>query len=154
MMRTRFTDYKSYADATLQEIFTPEELKGVNRLQANYLQTALFESSPDGKYKLHALPIQAQYAPVYTITPLDYNNDGHEDLLLCGNMNRARLHPGKYDANYGVLLQNDGKGGFNYIDQQRSGFYLKVDVRSVLSINNLLLFGINQQPLQAYEKNH
>ncbi|MFL5743182.1 MAG: FG-GAP repeat domain-containing protein, partial [Niastella sp.] len=153
MMRTRFTDYKSYADATLQEIFTPEELKGVNRLQANYLQTALFESSPDGKYQLHTLPIQTQYAPVYTITPLDYNNDGHEDLLLCGNMNRARLRPGKYDANYGVLLQNDGKGGFTYIDQQRSGFYLKGDVRSVLSINNQLLFGINQQPVKAYEKN-
>ncbi|MBO9205199.1 MULTISPECIES: VCBS repeat-containing protein [Niastella] len=153
LMRTRFTDYKSYADATLQQIFTTEELKDVNHLQANYLQTALFESSPTGKYQLHSLPVQTQYAPVYTITPFDYNNDGREDLLLCGNMNRAKLRPGKYDANYGLLLQNDGKGGFTYIDQQRSGFYIKGDVRSVLSINNLLLFGINQQPLQAYEKN-
>jgi len=68
-------------------------------------------------------------------------------------MNRARLRPGKYDANYGVLLQNDGMGGFTYISQQRSGFYLKGDVRSVLSLNNLLLFGINQQPVQVYEKN-
>lgn len=151
MMRTRFTDYKSYADASLPGIFTPEEMKGVSRLQANYLQTALFESTATGKYRLHTLPIQVQCAPVYTITPLDYNRDGHEDLLLCGNMNKARLRPGKYDANYGVLLQNNGKGGFIYIDQQRSGFYLKGDVRSVLSINNLLLFGINQQPLQAYE---
>jgi hypothetical protein len=153
MMRTRFTDYKSYADATLQEIFTPEELKDVKRLQANYLQTALFESSAGGRYELHALPIQAQYAPVYTITPLDYNKDGYEDLLLCGNMNRARLRPGKYDANYGLLLQNNGKGGFTYIDQRQSGFYLTGDVRSVLPINNLLLFGINQQPLKAYENN-
>jgi hypothetical protein len=153
MMRTRFTDYKSYADVTMQEIFTPEELEGVNHLQANYLKTALFESMPNGKYQLHALPIQTQYAPVYTITPLDYNSDGYEDLLLCGNMNRARLRPGKYDANYGQLLQNDGKGGFTYVDQQRSGFYLKGDVRSVLSINNLLLFGINQQSIKAYEKN-
>jgi hypothetical protein len=28
LMRTRFPDYKSYADATLKDIFTPEELKG------------------------------------------------------------------------------------------------------------------------------
>ncbi|OQP44616.1 RNA-binding protein [Niastella yeongjuensis] len=153
LMRTRFTDYKSYADAALQQIFTPEELKDVNDLEANYLQTVLFESSGTGKYELRALPIQTQYAPVYTITPLDYDNDGYEDLLLCGNMNRARLRPGKYDASYGQLLKNDGKGGFTYIDQQRSGFYIKGDVRSVLPINNLLLFGINQQPLQAYEKN-
>jgi len=150
MMRTRFTDYKSYADLTIREIFTEAEMKDAGHLQANYLQTAYFESNASGKYQLKALPIQAQYTPVYTITPLDYNNDGYEDLLLCGNMNHARLRPGKYDANYGMLLQNDGKGGFSYIDQQRSGFYLKGDVRSVLFINKLLLFGINQQPVKAY----
>jgi hypothetical protein len=158
MMRTRFTDYKSYADVTLSDIFTQAEMKDAGHLQANYLQTAYFESTASGKYQLKALPIQAQNTPVYTITPLDYNKDGHEDLLLCGNVNRARLRPGKYDANFGVLLQNDGKGGFRYINQQQSGFYLKGDVRSVLSINNTLLFGINQQPVKAYkiqdEKKH
>ncbi|HEX6428214.1 MAG TPA: VCBS repeat-containing protein [Niastella sp.] len=150
MMRTRFTDYKSYADVTLPDIFTAAEMKDAGHLQANYLQTAYFESTASGKFQLKALPIQAQYSPVYTITPLDYNKDGHEDLLLCGNMNRARLRPGKYDANFGMLLQNDGKGGFMYINQQESGFYIKGDVRSVLSINNTLLFGINQQPVKAY----
>jgi enediyne biosynthesis protein E4 len=150
MMRTRFTDYKGYADATLKDVFTGEEMKDAGHLQANYLQTALFESNAAGKLQLKTLPIQAQYTPVYTITPLDYNHDGQEDLLLCGNMNHARLRPGKYDANYGMLLQNDGKGGFTYIDQQRSGFYLKGDVRCVLAMNNLLLFGINQQPVKAY----
>lgn len=150
MMRTRFIDYKGYADATLNNIFTAEEMKDAGHLQANYLQTAYFESTK-GKYQLKALPIQTQYMPVYTITPLDFNKDGHEDLLLCGNMNKARLRPGKYDAGYGMLLQNDGKGGFSYIDQQRSGFYVKGDVRSVLPVNGLLLFGINQQPVKAYK---
>ncbi len=28
IMRTRFQDYKGYADATVKEIFTPDELKG------------------------------------------------------------------------------------------------------------------------------
>jgi hypothetical protein len=151
MMRTRFTDYKGYADATIRDVFTDEEMQGAGHLQANYLQTAYFESNASGRYQAKALPVQVQYTPVYTITPLDYDHDGQEDLLLCGNMNRARLRPGKYDANYGILLQNDGKGGFTYIDQQRSGFYLKGDVRTVLSMNNLLLFGINQQPVKAYK---
>ncbi|MDR0793303.1 MAG: hypothetical protein LBE82_08330, partial [Chitinophagaceae bacterium] len=56
-----------------------------------------------------------------------------------------------YDANYGVLLHNDGKGNFNYVPQSQSGFHLKGDVRSVLQLNNLLLFGINQQSLKAYK---
>ena len=44
IMRTRFQDYKSYADATLTDIFTEEELKGAGRLTANYFKTAYFES--------------------------------------------------------------------------------------------------------------
>ncbi|WP_315820788.1 FG-GAP repeat protein [Paraflavitalea speifideaquila] len=42
IMRTRFTDYKSYADATMESIFTREELEGVKELKANYLATAYF----------------------------------------------------------------------------------------------------------------
>ncbi len=33
IMRTRFTDYKGYADATMETIFTKDELKEVKRLQ-------------------------------------------------------------------------------------------------------------------------
>ena len=151
IMRTRFTDYQSYADATLEKIFTPEELKGAQQRQANYLNTAYFESGADGKFHAKALPLAAQLSPVYTVTVVDYNHDGNDDLVLCGNINRARLRFGKYDANYGVLLQGDGKGGFRYIDQQTSGFDLRGDVRSVLQINHTLLFGINQQPVKAYQ---
>ncbi len=151
MMRTRFADYKSYADAGLKDLFTEEELANVNHLKADYLQTAYFESGADGKLHEKNLPLQAQFSPVYTVTLMDYNKDGNEDVLLCGNINHARLRFGKYDANYGVLLQGDGKGGFTYINQQQSGFDLWGDVRSVLTINNTLLFGINQQAIKAYK---
>jgi hypothetical protein len=150
MMRTRFADYKSYADAAMKEIFTDEEMKGARRLQANELTTCYFESGADGKFHKKPLPVQAQYSPVFTITALDYDKDGNKDLLVCGNINHARLRFGKCDANYGVLLKGDGKGNFNYIHQQESGFRLWGDVRSVLPINNLLLFGINQGELKAY----
>jgi hypothetical protein len=150
-MRTRFTDYKSYADATIKDIFNEEEMKDAGHLSVNQLQTTFFESDSTGKFHIGRLPLQAQYAPVYTITSIDYNHDGNEDLLLCGNMNHARLRPGKYDASYGVLLQGNGKGGFTYIPQQQSGFHLQGDVRSVVNINNTLLFGINQQPVKAYQ---
>ncbi|MHB1177117.1 MAG: VCBS repeat-containing protein [Daejeonella sp.] len=150
VMRTRFPDYKSYADATLTDIFTEEELKGVHYLKANYLKTAYFESAKDGRFHEKNLPEQAQFSPVFTITPIDYDRDGHKDLLLCGNINQARLRFGKYDANYGTLLKGDGKGNFTYIPQNISGFRLKGDVRSVIDLNNTLLFGINQQKVKAY----
>jgi enediyne biosynthesis protein E4 len=151
LMRARFVDYKSYADASLQEVFLEEELKDAKKLQANYLATAYFESGADGKFTEKQLPLQAQYSPVFAIASFDYDKDGNNDLLLCGNINKARLRFGKYDANYGVLLKNDGKGNFTYIGQQQSGLSLRGDVRSIITIDSTLLFGINQQPLKAYK---
>jgi hypothetical protein len=153
MMRSRFPDYKSYADASLTDIFTTLELKDAGHLVANNLATTYFLSDTKGKLHPSALPLQVQFSPVYTITALDYDHDGNQDLLLCGNVNRARLRFGKYDANYGILLKGDGKGHFQYIPQTQSGFKLWGDVRSVTEVNNTLLFGINQLGVKAYKEN-
>ena len=150
-MRTRYTNYADYADQTLTDIFSKDDLKDAGHLTANCLSTSYFEMGKDGKFHSKPLPVEAQNSPVFSITPLDYNGDGKKDLLLCGNINKARLRFGKYDANYGVLLQGNGKGGFTYIPQWKSGFNIHGDVRSVLNINNTLLFGISQASPVAYK---
>jgi len=149
-MRTRFPDYKSYADAQLDEIFTKEELKNATTLSANHLKTTLFLSNPSGKLTEGHLPIQAQNAPIMAISSADLDGDGIKDLLLCGNIHKARLRFGKYDANYGLLLKGDGNGNFKALPQSQSGFALKGDVRSILHLNDTWLFGINQKGLVAY----
>jgi len=58
---------------------------------------------------------------------------------------------GRMDANYGFLMKGNGKGNFQYINQSLSGFKLKGDVRSVMQINDLLLFGINQKKMISYQ---
>jgi enediyne biosynthesis protein E4 len=148
--RKRFPDYNSYADATLNDIFTSEELAGVKKLSANYLQTVCFLSDSNGKFHEKTLPVQVQMSPICVIIPLDYNADGMDDLILAGNINHARLKFGKYDANYGMLLQGDGNGNFNYISQQHSGFRLTGDVRSAITLDRTVIFGINEQPVQVY----
>jgi hypothetical protein len=153
IMRSRFPDYKSFANAGIHELFTTEELRGANHLQANNFQTTCFLSDGSGKFKEKPLPVEVQNSPIFTINVIDYDHDGNIDLLLCGNINKARLRFGKYDANYGMLLKGDGKGNFNYIPQQQSGFKIKGDVRSVLEINQKLLIGVNQSPLVAYQLN-
>jgi enediyne biosynthesis protein E4 len=152
LMKGRFRDYESFAHATIHEVFTPDELRGAGHLQAGLFKTSCFLSNVNGVLTQQDLPIQAQYAPVFTITALDYNKDGNTDLLLCGNMNKARLRFGKYDANYGVLLTGDGKGHFAYLPQGLSGFHLTGDVRSIIDMNGVLLFGINQSPVKAYKQ--
>lgn len=152
-LRSKYTSYKSYANATIDDIFKANELRSAGHLSANHLETTLFLSNKEGKFETKPLPVQAQYAPVYTITVLDYNKDGNADVLLCGNNSHSKLRLGKFDANYGTLLKGDGKGNFEFIKQPESGFQLKGDVRSVVDINGTLLFGINQGEIVSYTLN-
>ncbi|GGA83942.1 VCBS repeat-containing protein [Puia dinghuensis] len=149
-MSQRFPDYKSYAEARLTDIFPAEALKDAGHLRATCLRTVYFKGGTDNRLHEQPLPVQVQYSPVFTITPLDYDQDGKEDLLLCGNITHSRLRFGKYDANYGVLLKGDGKGHFEYIDQPHSGFHLRGDVRSVAGWQGMLLFGLNGEGIKAY----
>jgi hypothetical protein len=50
-----------------------------------------------------------------------------------------------------MLLKGDGNGHFRYIIQPQSGFQIRGDVRSVIRINNKLIFGINQDEVKAYK---
>lgn len=152
-LRRKFSNYKSYADVTLGDIFSAEEIEGAGRLEAKFMETALFLAKPGGGYALASLPVEVQYSPIHSITVFDYNADGNNDLLLAGNNGFSKLRLGKFDANYGMLLKGDGKGGFEYVRQAESGFYVKGDVRSTLLVGDLVLMGICQGTLTAYKRN-
>ena len=151
MLRQRFTSYDTYANATLTDVFTADELKDAKRLTANEFRTTAFMSTAGGKLTATPLPIAAQVAPVFTLTTLDYDHDGQKDLLLCGNTTQARLRFGRADANSGVLLRGNGRGSFTAVPPAQTGFGLTGDVRSVVPIGNTLLIGINQQPIRAFQ---
>lgn len=152
-MRKRFNTYESYADVTIADLFKNGELQEAGRLKADIMATSLFLSGAGTKFKPSPLPPQVQYSPVHSMLVFDFNKDGHDDVLMAGNNNHTKIRLGKFDANYGVLLQGDGKGGFTYIDQIKSGFKVRGDVRSIVSLNDVLLFGVGEAPLVAYKKN-
>jgi hypothetical protein len=149
-MRTRFTDYETYAESRLENIFSKEELEEAGYFKATLLETSLFINNKEGLRKT-ALPWQAQMSPIFSIKSVDVNKDGHQDLILAGNISKARLRFGKDDSNHGVVLLGDGQGEFQYLPQSQSGLDIKGDVRSILQIDEQLLFGINQKGIKAYK---
>jgi hypothetical protein len=150
-LRKRFSDFKSYADVTMEELFKAGELKDARHLVASHMSTTCFINQPQGKFKTIELPKEVQYAPVYAIEMMDYNSDGHSDILLFGNNSNFKIRLGKFDANYGVLLSGDGKNNFKYVPQTESGFNVWGDVRGCLSINNAIYLGIIGRPLTVYK---
>jgi hypothetical protein len=142
-LKPNYTNFESFSKVIMTEIFKNDELNDAQHLEANHMATTLFLSGKDGKYQESQLPLQAQYSSVNSIAIIDYNQDGHQDLLLTGNNSYAKLRLGKFDACYGTLLQGKGKGGFIYIPQTISGLNIWGDVRSSLVFDNKVLFGVN-----------
>jgi hypothetical protein len=152
-LRQRFSTYDSYSEATINEIFSPEQLQSAKQLKAKTFETVWFENR-NGVFMKHSLPIQANYSPVYAIGINDYNNDGKADILLGGNIEQTRIKIGKIDANYGVLLSGDGKGNFNYVPQLNSGLNVNGCVKDIISLESngkkRVIFSINNQLPAVY----
>lgn len=152
MLKKKFTDYKSYADAQITDLFNSTELSGSITLKANNLQTVFLENT--GKsLKIKQLPHQVQFSPVYAITTVDVNNDGKKDLIMAGNLSTARIKFGKYDASNGTVLLGDGKGNFSYVSSDKTGLNLKGDVRSMEIIGRNLVVGMNNEKVKVFKLN-
>jgi hypothetical protein len=153
-MRSKFTSYASYAKATLRDIFSSSDLKDAAVLKATTLATTYLENA-GGRFVAHPLPNRAQFAPVFAMTPLDYNNDGKMDMILAGNQSSIRIRMGVIDANFGQLYEGDGKGNFTYVPQPASGLSLTGDAKSLQMVKcqgeSCLLVGINNVGVKAYK---
>ena len=153
-MRPKFTTYKAYADARLQDIFSASDLKNANVLKATVLESIYLENKA-GKLIAHVLPAQAQFAPIYTISLADVNHDGNMDFVAAGNQSSIRIRMGVIDANFGQVFIGDGKGNFEYVRQPESGLSITGDVKSTKVIQaggrEYLLVGINNVGIDCYE---
>jgi len=155
-LRRKFPTYQSYAEASLQQILTPEQLRLADTLQATSFSSILLENKGDGTFAPHDLPVEAQFAPIYALAFLDYDGDGLNDLLVGGNQSHTRIKIGKMDANYGMLFHNDGKAKFSYVPQQKSGFTVKGDVRDITVLKQgakvQVLFDRNDDTISVYQQ--
>ena len=154
-MRRRFNSYKMYADATIKEVFTADELSKAAKLTVNEINTLVYINTVNG-FKATALPTEAQFAPATQIKTGDFDHDGNIDILLFGNRSDNRLKIGSIDANYGCMLKGDGRGGFSFVEQGISGLSVKGDVKSVVEtkINGVpyIVLGLADGPLQFYKQ--
>jgi hypothetical protein len=146
-LKKKFIEYKEYAVATINNVFSAEQLKDAGLLKSEFMETVYLENQGASGFVMHHLPLQAQYAPVYGIVTTDVNNDGTKDILLAGNNSWTRIKFGRYKANHGVILLGNGKGDFTYATQIQSGLSIRGNVRSLQAIQKSksknIIAGIN-----------
>lgn len=133
-MKKKYLTYKSFGEAGIHELFTPEELLKAQKLTANYFSSAFIENKGQGKFAIHKLPQIAQIAPINGMIAEDVNGDGFLDIIACGNDFGNEVGNGRFDALNGIILLGDGKGNFNPMPLQQSGFFVPGNAKALVKL--------------------
>jgi len=154
-MRRRFFKYADYAQATLTDIFTEEELAGAYYAEAAMMESMYMENR-EGVFVLHPLPTAVQFAPVYGMVVQDFNGDRFPDALLVGNRFGTETFSGRHDASLGNVLLGDGQGHFRALNPRQSGMRIDGDAKSAAWLpmsggNYYLLVAQNNDSLLVFE---
>jgi hypothetical protein len=152
-LRRKFPTYGQIGQATIQDMFTQEELKDATIQQATWLASSWIENLGNGKFKVHALPQQAQWAPVFGTLLEDVDRDGVRDILLVGNDYGMELLQGRADAMNGLTLLRKNKQWIP-VANTTSGFYVPFDAKALVSVqtasNTLFLASQNKGALLGF----
>ena len=157
-MRNRFPTYSLYGETPFTEAFTKKEISQTIKLDAKIMKSVVMENLGNEGLKIHELPLEVQFAPVFG-SLIDYiNPDGFPDIFLVGNSYSDETVTGYYDASYGNVLINQGNFKWEAVPPSASGFVAEGDNKSMASIrvgedkvfliseNNGYLKAIKSQP--------
>jgi hypothetical protein len=152
-LKKKYLYFKNYKEQTIQDMFSTDILQNAAKWDVFNLQTSLLLNKGDGKFEVKALPIEAQFSPVYAINSADFDKDGNIDLLLGGNFSRSKPEVGSYLASYGSVLKGDGNG--NFIALKNTGFHLAGEIRDFKICNikgkNYVFTALNNDRLKVFQ---
>jgi hypothetical protein len=133
-LRKKFLRYQSFANATVQDIFSPGQLQKAEHHTATNLVSTVFKNAGNSKFTEFYLPAEAQWFPINAIEVRDFNKDGKEDLVVAGNDYASEVETGRNEAGIGLYLEGKGDGNFKAISTTTSGLFLPGDVKAMVPI--------------------
>ena len=155
LIRRKYQKYADWGRAQAKDVFTDEELKGAQIMKANWLSTSYIENMGNGTFKISALPVEAQLAPIFGLLPYDIDKDGRLDLLMVGNDYGMELLQGRADAFNGLVLRNAGPNNFTPLSMEASHLLVPHDARTLSKVRlatgkELILATQNRDVLKVF----
>lgn len=156
VIKKRFPNYDSYAKASLKETFREDELAQAHQNKVVSAKSIYLENMGDLNFKVHPLPIEAQFSPILDGQVVDVNKDGFLDLIYVGNDFGMEVQSGRQDASLGGVLIFDPLTGFKHFPSFQSGFLVKGNAKSVEKIklasgHEILFNSINRDKALIYK---
>jgi len=111
-LNKKFLSYKTFANATVRDLFGSENLDSAFKKQVYELASCYFINDGNGNFTKKQLPFEAQVSTMNSIWVEDFDHDGYEDVLTVGNDYEISTQLGRMDASHGVFLRFDKNAGF------------------------------------------
>jgi len=152
-----FKNYQLYANASMEDILTPEELEKATTLEIHSYSSSIFENKGNF-FVQHELPVEAQFSPIFDAEVLvEDSQQGTKKILLVGNDNAFEVFTGPKNASEGVVITIDSQLKMNVLDQKTTGFKVPFSGKHIeqlkVSHRNLILITQNNQKLLTYAQN-
>jgi hypothetical protein len=118
-LRGRFSSYQAYGTASVQDVLG-DRFNTAKKLEAVCLESIELLNRGD-HFEVRPLPVEAQMTPAFGLCVGDFDGDGSEDVFLAQNFFAPQPETPRYDAGRGLLLKNNGSGGFQAVPGSESG---------------------------------
>lgn len=135
MIKREYTDYLSYAEATMQQIFGLSALDSAYNLKAYTFSSKIYYNDGNGEFAtVNELPNLAQASPINSIIYEDIDLDGKKDFLLAGNLYETEHQTPRVDAGKGVFMKGTDNN-FKIIPNHEIGLMFDGAVKSIRLIS-------------------
>ena len=151
IIKKKYLYHKDFAQVTMNQLLDDFGRDNLLKLSCENTANIWLENTGNGQFTSHDLPIEAQFAPVNAILISDFDKDGNQDILLAGNEYQTESSTGRTDASLGLFLKGNGKGSFKSFQQNKSGFLVEGDVKSMILVNNKVFVGVNNENVKVFK---
>lgn len=135
-LKKKYNTYSEFAGQTITQIFDKATLESSEVLLVHRLESGVLKNE-NGSYSFESFDEYLQLSPLLDFVSFDFNNDGHEEVLVGGNYFGVTPYHGRFDSFPGALI--------NYKGEVTLTPALGLDL-SNKSVRHLKVLDINKKP--------
>tara|TARA_Y100000385_G_scaffold216519_1_gene225484 strand:- start:2637 stop:5891 length:3255 start_codon:yes stop_codon:yes gene_type:complete len=149
-LKKTFPNYNSFKNLDIKKIIGAKRLSESTLSEVNYLETSIFIN--EGNFKFHKIkiPRPVQFSPIYAIETFDFDYDGDMDIIMGGNLYNVKPEFGRYDASYGIYLENIDGEKFNFYNNGK-GFFVEGQIRDLKVLNDKIYVAKNNSNMEIFQ---
>jgi len=131
-LKKKYLYAADFAKAGLTDIIPAGQLKSALHYQATQMGNCILINNGKNEFQLQKLPMLAQLSSLRDASIVDANGDHLPDIVLVGNYYQPNIQMGRYDADFGTILLNKGKGNFSA--ENINGLTIKGQSRRIIPV--------------------